>query len=191
MTWEKYKIQEQLFSRNTSFFWIKNGGFFKSRSKVLRQIKPRFSFRLKIDFRRMVRNKHVDLKKIVKFVRSKWYLEHTSKDKGKKANFIKSCKNFKVTDGHHLTYKGERRVIADNENTALPFYFTVIQYSFTIFELQQYLIPFFLQESLESTYLPKEYLFTRKKRLTGVFISCEIMIGSRYSHVNNYWGVIF
>ena len=39
------------------------------------------------------------------------------------------------------------------------------------------LIPLCLKESLGSTYFPKEYLFTTKKRHPGVIISLEIMTG--------------
>ena len=45
-------------------------------------------------FRKIASNKHVDLRKIENFVTSKCYSEDISKDKGKKANFRKSCKNF-------------------------------------------------------------------------------------------------
>lgn len=62
----------------------------------------------------MASNKHVDLKKIESFLRSKSYPQEISKDKGKKANFRKSCKNFKIVDGH-LSYKEKRRVIFDND----------------------------------------------------------------------------
>ena len=68
--------------------------FWNKKLKVLSQIKPQFSFWLKKDFRKMANNKHVDLKKMESFVRSKCYPEDISKDKGKKANFRKSCKNF-------------------------------------------------------------------------------------------------
>ena len=54
----------------------------------------------------MASNKNVDLRKIANFVRSKYYPEDISKDKGKKANFRKSCKSFKTVDGH-LTKKGD------------------------------------------------------------------------------------
>ena len=37
-----------------------------------------------------------------------------ARNKGKKANFRKSCKNFKVVDVH-LTYKGKIKVIFDND----------------------------------------------------------------------------
>ena len=47
----------------------------------------------------MASTKHVDLRKIENFVSSKWHPEDISKDK-KKANFSKSCKNFKIVDGH-------------------------------------------------------------------------------------------
>ena len=52
----------------------------------------------------MTSNKHVDLRKIENFVRSKCYPENLLKNKGKKTDFGKSCKNFKIGDGH-LTYK--------------------------------------------------------------------------------------
>ena len=58
----------------------------------------------------MTSNKHADLKQI----RSKCYPEDISKDKGKKANFRKSSKDFKTGDGY-LTYKGKRRAIFDND----------------------------------------------------------------------------
>ena len=48
----------------------------------------------------------------------------------------------------------------------------------------QYFIPFRLQESLGSTYFPKEYLFTRKKRLPVVIISWEIMAREQVFLVN-------
>ena len=88
-----------------------------------------------------------------------------SKDKRKKANFSKSCKNFKMVDGH-LTYKGEKRAIFDNNryditlNTTLhnTTLFYVIQYSFTRFELQnRYAVKCFSM----MRYL---FLFTRKFR---------------------------
>ena len=53
----------------------------------------------------MASNKHVDLREIEIFVRSKCYPEVISKDKGKKANFRKSCENFRIVDGS-LTYIG-------------------------------------------------------------------------------------
>ena len=62
----------------------------------------------------MASNKPVDLRKTDNFVRSKCYPEDKLKDKGKKANFRKSCKNFKIVDGH-LTYKGKRMVTFDSD----------------------------------------------------------------------------
>ena len=47
----------------------------------------------------MTRSKYVDFGKIENFVTSKCYPEDVSKDKGKKANFRKSCKNFKTVMG--------------------------------------------------------------------------------------------
>ena len=49
-----------------------------------------------------------------KFVRSKCYPEVISKDEVKKTNFRESCKNYEMVDGH-LTYKGKRRMIFDND----------------------------------------------------------------------------
>ena len=42
----------------------------------------------------------------------KW--KDISKDEGKRANFRKSCMNFKIAD-EHLAYKGKRRMIFDND----------------------------------------------------------------------------
>ena len=54
----------------------------------------------------MASNKRNDLRKIENFIGSKSYPEDISKDKRKKANFRKSCKNFKIVDGH-LIFKGK------------------------------------------------------------------------------------
>ena len=62
----------------------------------------------------MASNKRVDLMQIENFVRRKSYSEDISKNKGEKANFKTSCKNFKVFDWY-LTYKGKGRVIFDND----------------------------------------------------------------------------
>ena len=62
----------------------------------------------------MASNKHVDLRKIENFVRSKYYPEDISKDEGKKASFRKTCTNFKIVDGH-LPYKGKKRVTFNND----------------------------------------------------------------------------
>ena len=64
----------------------------------------------------MASNKHVDLRKLENFVRSK----------GKKANFRKPCKNFKIVD-EHLTYKRKRGVIFDNDRKLLiPQYHSIL-----------------------------------------------------------------
>ena len=47
---------------------------------------------MKINFRKTIGNKQVDSGKIETFVRSRYYPEDMSKDKGKKANFRKSSK---------------------------------------------------------------------------------------------------
>ena len=47
--------------------------------------------------------------------------------KAKEANFRKSCKNFKIVDGHHLTHRGQRRVIFDNDRKLLiPQYHSIL-----------------------------------------------------------------
>ena len=56
----------------------------------------------------MANNKHVDLRKMENFIRSK----------GRTANFRKPCKNFKIVD-EIMTYKGKRRVIFDNDRKIL------------------------------------------------------------------------
>ena len=43
-------------------------------------------------------NKHIDLRKMENFVRRKCFPEDILKEEGKKANFRKSCKNFKTDD---------------------------------------------------------------------------------------------
>ena len=62
----------------------------------------------------MASNKHADLRQIENSGRSKCYPGDISKDKRKKANFKNPCTNFKIVD-EHLTYKGKRRVIFDND----------------------------------------------------------------------------
>ena len=64
-----------------------------------------------MNFRKMTSNKHVDLRKIEKIVRSNYYPEDISKDKGKKANLRKSCKNFKIIDQHLTSSRRKRRMI--------------------------------------------------------------------------------
>lgn len=76
------------------------------------------------------------LRKLCNFVRSKYHPENISKSEGKRADFQKSFKNFKIVDGH-LICKGEKRMIFDNHrNLLIPHYFTLIQYSFVTLELQ-------------------------------------------------------
>ena len=99
------KFKNSYFQGTTLFFWNKNSRVFETENrKILGQIKPRFSFSLKINFRKMASNKHVDLRKIENFVRSK----------ENRTNFRKPCKNFKIVD-QHLTSKGKRGVIFDND----------------------------------------------------------------------------
>ena len=56
----------------------------------------------------MASNKHIDLRNIENFVRSK----------GKAANFRKACENFKIVD-EILTYKGKRWVIFGKDRKIL------------------------------------------------------------------------
>ena len=65
----------------------------------------------------MASNKHIDLRKMENFVRSK----------GKTANFRKACENFKIVD-EILTYKGKRWVIFDNDRKILNHNTTVLIY---------------------------------------------------------------
>ena len=60
----------------------------------------------------MASNKQVDQKQTANFVISKCY-PAVAKDKGKKTDFKKSCRNFKVAD-RLQTYKRKRKVIFDN-----------------------------------------------------------------------------
>ena len=53
----------------------------------------------------MVSNKHAELRKVENFVRSIYYHEDIAKDKRKKANFRKSCNNFKLANGQSLLNK--------------------------------------------------------------------------------------
>ena len=42
---------------------------------------------------------HVDLKAVEEFLRNKTYPKGILKDKGKKSNFRKACKNFSIANG--------------------------------------------------------------------------------------------
>ena len=64
--------------------------FFKKKKKKNWVKKNHVFFLFKINFRNKASDKHVDLRKIENFVRSKCYLEDISKDKRKKANIRKS-----------------------------------------------------------------------------------------------------
>ena len=86
---------------------------------------------MKTNYRKMASNERVDLTKIENIIRSKCYHEDISKDKGKKANFIKSYKNFKIVEGH-VIFKEKRRVIFDNDRKFLmPQYHSILPYSNT------------------------------------------------------------
>ena len=75
----------------------------------------------------MVSCENVDWRKIENFVRNKCYPEDISKNEGKKANFRKFCKNFKIVDWHHVTYKGKKRVIFGNDRKPLiPHYHSIL-----------------------------------------------------------------
>ena len=53
---------------------------------------------------------HVNLKVVEEFLRRKIYPKEIAKDKGKKANFRRTCKNFLIKD-EELFYKKSRKVI--------------------------------------------------------------------------------
>ena len=57
---------------------------------------------------------HEDLKAVEEFLRNKTYLKGTLKDKRKKSNFRKACKNFSIVNGD-LMYKEKRRVVFEVE----------------------------------------------------------------------------
>lgn len=74
----------------------------------------------------MARNKYVDLRKTEKFDMIKCYSEDIPKDKRKKTNFRKYCKNIKIVHGH-LKYKWRERVIFNNDRKLLiPQYHTIL-----------------------------------------------------------------
>ena len=61
---------------------------------------------------------HVDLKAVEEFLRNKTYPKGILKDKGKKSNFRKACKNFSIVNGD-LMYKEKRRVVFEVERIAI------------------------------------------------------------------------
>ena len=95
------KFKNSYFQGTTFFFWIKIRRFLKQKTERFRHFR---SFWLKMNFRKMASNRHVDMRKIENFVRSK----------GKTATFRKPCKNFKIFD-EILTYKEKRWVIFGND----------------------------------------------------------------------------
>ena len=62
----------------------------------------------------MAAKHHVNLKVVEEFLRRKIYPKEIAKDKGKKANFRRTCKNFSIKDGE-LFYKKSRKVIFDEQ----------------------------------------------------------------------------
>ena len=57
---------------------------------------------------------HVNLKVVEEFLRRKIYPKEIAKDKGKKANFRRTCKNISIKDGE-LFYKKSRKFIFDEQ----------------------------------------------------------------------------
>ena len=57
---------------------------------------------------------HVHLKAVEEFLRNKTYPKGILKDKGKKSNFRKACKNFSIVNGD-LMYKEKRRAVFEVE----------------------------------------------------------------------------
>ena len=53
---------------------------------------------------------HVDLKAVEEFLRNKTYPKGILKDKGKKSNFRKACKNFSIVNGN-IMYKEKQRAV--------------------------------------------------------------------------------
>ena len=62
----------------------------------------------------MVAKHYVNLKVVEEFLRRKIYPKEIAKDKGKKANFRRTCKNFSIKD-RELFYKKSRKVIFDEQ----------------------------------------------------------------------------
>ena len=121
-----FEIQEQLLPRNNSFFLHKNLKVFETENWTFWTKPSHVFFLMQEKFRMIASNKHLDLRKIVDFVRSK----------GKTAHFRKPCKSFKIVD-EILTCKGKRWVIFDNDRKILNLsILLLIQYSFTTSELQ-------------------------------------------------------
>ena len=121
-----FEIQEQLLPRNNSFFLNKNLKVFETENWTFWTKQNHVFFLIQKKFRMIASNKHLDLSKIVNFIRSK----------GKTANFWKPCKSFKIID-EILTCKGKRWVIFDNDRKILNHsILALIQHSFTTFELQ-------------------------------------------------------
>ena len=57
---------------------------------------------------------HRDLKAVEEFLTNKTYPKGILKDKGKKSNITKACKNFSIVNGD-LMYKEKRRVVFEVE----------------------------------------------------------------------------
>ena len=62
----------------------------------------------------MAAKHHVNLKVVEEFLRRKIYPKEIAKDKDKKANFRRTCKNFSIKNGE-LFYKKSRKVIFDEQ----------------------------------------------------------------------------
>ena len=103
-----FEIQEQLLPRNNPFFLNKNLKVFETENWTIWTKQSHVLFLIQKKFRMMARKKHLDLRKIVNFVRSK----------GKIFTFRKPCKSFKIVD-EILTCKGKRWVIFDNDRKNL------------------------------------------------------------------------
>ena len=120
------KFKNSYFQGTILFSWIKIWRFLKQKIERFGPNKTTFFFLIQKKFRMIASNKHLDLSKIVNFIRSK----------GKTANFWKPCKSFKIID-EILTCKGKRWVIFDNDRKILNHsILALIQHSFTTFELQ-------------------------------------------------------
>ena len=92
-------------------FWTKFLCFWNEKMKGLGQIKPRFSLWWKINFRKTLNYKHVDLRKIEN-VRSEYYSEDVSKDESKFQRNIQL--------GKRVIFDNDRKLLILQYHSILP-----------------------------------------------------------------------
>ena len=112
---------------------------------------------------------HVDLKAVEEFLRNKTYPKGILKDKGKKSNFRKPCKNFSIVNGD-LMYKEKWRVVFEVVLEVVLLLTNSFRRKFGIFKLPQtwfgvkrWLLWPIIETLYEkgSRYFPRQYLFTK------------------------------